>query len=192
MRKLIEYFIKYPVAANILIILILILGYMGFSSINSTRDPQVDPDYIRISVSYPGASPEEIETGIIQKIENNLQGMTGIKKISSTSVENSGTVTVELISGYDSDDILQEIKNEVDGISSFPSGMEPPQIKKLEWMATAVEMAVYGDVDLKVLKTTAQEIKDGLLGIDGITKIDFSGVPSEEIEILFREKDLQA
>lgn len=192
MKKLIQYFIKYPVAGNILIILLIVLGYLGLTQINSTLMPEVDPGYIVVTASYPGASPEEIETGVILKIENDLRGMTGVKKITSTSKENAGSVVVELTSGYDSDVILQEVKNTVDAISSFPSDMEPATVKKMEWTAEAIGFAVTGDVDLSVLKTTALDIEEDLLAMDGLSKVNLSGYPDEEIEISFRENDLQA
>lgn len=192
MKKIIEYFIKYPVAGNILIILLMVLGYLGLTQINSTLFPEVEPGYVTVTASYPGASPQEIETGVVLKIENNLRGMTGVKKITSTSMENYGVVVVELVSGYDQDVLLQEIKNEVDAISSFPSDMEPAQIKKVEWTATAVEMAIMGDVDLYVLKEQARKIEEDLLALEGITKVELSGFPDEEIEISFRENDLRA
>ena len=85
MRNLISYFIKYPVAANILIVLIVSLGFLGLKSLNSTLVPQIDPGKIIVTASYPGASPEEIEKGIVLKIEDNLKGITGIDEITSKS-----------------------------------------------------------------------------------------------------------
>ncbi len=192
MKKLIEYFIKYPVGGNILIFLIIILGYFGFTNLRSTLMPQVDPGYIIITAAYPGASPQEIEQGIILKIENNLQGISGVRKISSSSRENSGTVNVEVISGFDTDIVLQDIKNAVDGISSFPSGMEPPNVKKWEFRDRAVEFMLSGPVDLATLKDKAREVENELLQMDGISKLSISGYPDEEIEIAFREADLRA
>ncbi|MCK4903263.1 MAG: efflux RND transporter permease subunit, partial [Candidatus Marinimicrobia bacterium] len=108
MKRLIEYFIKYPVSGNVIIFLILALGYFGFISLKSTTMPQTDPGSILVTAQYPGASPEEIEQGIILKIETSLRGVSGIKKISSTSQENFGRATVEVISGYNTDLVLQD------------------------------------------------------------------------------------
>ena len=192
MKKLIEYFIKYPVAGNVIIFLIITLGYFGFTSLKSTTMPQVDPGNIIVSTQYPGASPEEIEQGIVLKIENSLRGISGIKKITSTSKENYGQVIVQVISGYNTDIVLQDVRNAVDAINSFPAGMEPANTSKWEFRSRAIEFMLSGDVDLKILKSTARTIENELLQINGISKINLSGYPDEEIEIAFRENDLQA
>ncbi|NQT61332.1 MAG: efflux RND transporter permease subunit [Candidatus Marinimicrobia bacterium] len=192
MKSLIQYFIKYSVAGNVIILLLVFLGLLGFSSLRSTLMPQIDLGVINIMTTYPGASPEEVEQGVVLKIEENIQGISGIKKITSTSMENIGTVTVEIISGSDPDLILQEIKNAVDGISSFPSGIEPPRTAKWEFRSEAVEFMINGDVDLRELKAAALRIEDDLLAMDGISKIELKGYPDEEIEIAFRESDLEA
>lgn len=192
MKKLIEYFIKYPVSGNVLIFLLVTLGYFGFTSLKSTTMPQTDPGVILVTAQYPGASPEEIEQGIILKIENSLRGITGVKKVTSTSRENSGQVTVEVISGHDTDIVLQNVRNAVDAINSFPAGMEPANISKWEFRSRAIEFMISGDVDLKILKNKARTIEDDLRQISGISKINLSGYPDEEIEIAFRETDLLA
>ena len=192
MKNLISYFIKYPVTGNILIFIILIVGALSLTNIRSTLTPQVDPGNIMITAAYPGASPEEIEEGIILKIEDNLKGITGVDKVTSTSKENMGTVTVALDLNTDADIVLQDVKNAVDGISSFPAGMEPANVKKVEFTAPAVFFSVSGDVDLRTLKTYARKIEDDLREIEGVSKVNLSGFPDEEIVISFRENDLRA
>ena len=191
MKSLIQYFIKYSTAGNVIILLLVFLGLLGFSSLRSTLMPQIDMGVINIMTTYPGASPEEVEQGVVLKIEENIQGISGIKRITSTSMENVGTVTVELISGRDPDLVLQEIKNAVDGINSFPSGIEPPRTAKWEFRSEAIEFMINGDVDLHELKDAALRIEDDLLAMDGISKIELKGFPEEEIEIAFRESDLE-
>ncbi len=192
MKRLIEYFIKYPVSGNVLIFLILALGYFGFIGLKSTTMPQTDPGYILVNAQYPGASPEEIEQGIILKIETSLRGVSGIKKISSNSRENFGRVTVEVISGYNTDLVLQDVRNAVDAINSFPAGMEPANISKWEFRSRAIDFMISGSVDLKTIKEKARLIEDDLRLIPGISKLTVSGFPVEEIEISFRESDLRA
>ena len=121
MRNLITYFIKYPVAANILIVMILVLGFFGLKNLNSTLVPQIDPGRIIITAVYPGASPEEIEQGIILKIEDNVKGITGVDLITSTSRENSGTVNISLIASANPNLLLQDIKNAVEEIREMLS-----------------------------------------------------------------------
>ena len=192
MRSIVAYFIKYPITGNLLMVLILLFGWFGLQSIRSTFFPETESKTISIQVIYPGSSPQEIEEGIVAKIEDNLKGLTGIDRVSSVSRENSGSVSVEVESSYDTDKVLQDVKNSVDRISSFPSGMEPPVIYKRENLSFAISFALSGNVSLKTLKAFARTCENDLLAIDGISKVSLSGFPDEEIEISFREADLRA
>jgi multidrug efflux pump subunit AcrB len=191
MKGIIQYFIKYSTGGNVLILLILFLGWFGFSSLRSTLIPQIDPGVINITTVYPGASPEEVEQGVILKIEQSLQGLSGIKKLTSISRENLGTVTAQLVSGVDADLVLQDIKNAVDGISSFPTSIEPPRASKWEFRSDAIDFMINGDVELTQIKQAVLRVEDDLLAIKGVSKIEISGFPDEEIEIAFRENDLE-
>lgn len=191
MRGFVNYFIKYSVAANLLMVGLLILGLVSLSSIKSTFFPEVESRVISIQIVYPGASPEEIEEGVVSKIEENLKGLTGVERYTSVSSENSGRVIVEVLKGYDTDVILQDVKNAVDQINSFPVGMEPPVVYKQEFLGFAINFALSGDVDLKTLKRFGREVEDDLRTIDGLSKVSLSGFPDEEIEIAFRERDLR-
>lgn len=170
----------------------LIMGVAGLLNMKSTFFPEVASRIISVQVTYPGSSPEEIEEGIVNKIEENLRGLTGVERVTSVSNENAGRITVEVLKGYDTDIILQDVKNAVDRISSFPAGMEPPVIYKLENLGRAITFAISGDVDLKYLKGLGREAEDFLLSQDGLSKVTLDGFPEEEIEIAFREADLRA
>ena len=149
MKRFINYFIQYPVAANLIMFGLLIMGIVGGLNMKSTFFPEVESRNISIQITYPGASPEEIEEGVVKKIEENLKGVTGVERYTSVSRENSGTITVEVFKGYDTDVILQDVKNAVDQISSFPVGMEPPVVFKMENLGFAINFAISGDVGLK-------------------------------------------
>jgi len=192
MKRFIDYFIQNPIAANLIMFGLLIMGMVGALNMKSTFFPEVESRIIQIQITYPGASPEEIEEGIVKKIEENLKGVTGVERYTSVSRENSGTVTVEVFKGYDTDVILQDVKNAVDQISSFPVGMEPPVVFKQENLGFAISLAISGEVDLKTLKRFGRQIEDDLLAMEGLSKVNLSGFPEEEIEIAFREKDLRA
>ncbi len=191
MKDFIKQFIKYPVLGNVIVFTVLIFGFFGLQSLKTTFFPQIPSKFIIIQAVYPGASPQEVEEGIVLKIEDNLKGLTGIDRVTSVSSENVGTITVELHTGYPIDVALQDVKNAVDKISYFPVGMEPPVIFKREMMDFAVNLAVHGDVDLHQLKKQARRIERELRNVDGISKITLSGFPKEEIEIGFREDDLR-
>ncbi len=192
MRGIVLYFIKYPVAANLLMFAILIMGWFSLGSVKSTFFPEVESRIISIQIVYPGASPQEVEEGVISRIEENLKGLTGVERFTSVSRENSGTVTVEAFKGYNPDLVLQDVKNAVDRINSFPVGMEPAVIYKLENLGFAISFALSGEVDLQTLKRYGRQVEDELRAIDGISKVNITGFPDEEIEIAFRESDLRA
>ncbi len=191
MKGIIEYFIKNEIAGNILMILLVILGLFGLSQMKTTFFPEVESRNISIQAIYPGASPQEIEEGIVSKIEENLKGLTGLERVTSISSENSASITVEVLKGYDTDIVLQDVKNAVDRVSSFPVSMEPLTIFKRENLGRVLTFAIYGDMPLKSLKKISRKTEDDLLAIDGLSKLELSGFPDEEIEITFRESDLR-
>lgn len=132
MRKLLAYFIRYHVAVNVFIIGFFAFGILGIMSLKSSFFPLVDSKIINVNIVYPGASPQEIEEGIVLQIEDNLKGLKGIDRVTSTSRENSGTITVEIEKGENIDFMLLEVKNAVDRVPSFPTGMEPLVVSKQE------------------------------------------------------------
>ena len=193
MRKLITYFIKYSTAVNLLMIAIVIFGLIGMSKMKSSFFPLVDSKVINIALVYPGASPFEVEQGIILKIEDNLKGIVGIDRVLSTSNENAGSIRVEIEKGQDIDLMLQEVKNAVDRVPSFPTGMEPPVVSKQESIRPTISFALSGEgVSLQALKQIARGIENDMRALEGISQVAISGFPDEEIEIAVREKDLLA
>lgn len=192
MKNIIQTFIKYPIFGNIILTCLFLFGYFGFTSLKTTFFPPIPTKIVNIQAVYPGASPEEIEEGIVLKIEDNLKGLTGIERVTSVSSENSARIRVEIQSGFDIHNLLQEIKNAVDQISSFPVGMERLTVYKQEMRSFAIDFALHGDVELMTLKKQARRIERELRAIDGISKITLSGFPAEEIEVSFRENDLRA
>ncbi len=193
MKSIIAHFIKYPVLANIVILGFFVFGVIGMYSLKSSYFPLNESRNVSINVSYPGASPQEMEEGIVLKIEDNLRGLIGIDRFTSTSSENSATVLVEILKGEDIDAVLADIKNAVDKVPSFPSGMEPPVISKDIFRTEAVSFVVSGDnVPLLSLKGIAREVETDLRAIDGISQVEVSGYPAEEIEIAVDEEKLKA
>jgi multidrug efflux pump subunit AcrB len=193
MRKIISHFIKYPVAVNVIIVGIIFLGIMGMLSLKSAFFPLNESRIINISVVYPGASPQEMEEGIVLKIEDNLRGLVGIDRFTSVSSENSARITVEVIKGYDVDAVLQDVKNAVDRVPSYPVGMEPPVISKSIFRTEAVSFVLSGEnISLRSLKAIAREIESDLRLMEGISQVDLSGFPEEEIEIAVDEDKLRA
>jgi multidrug efflux pump subunit AcrB len=190
MKNVIQYFIKYPIAANLLMFTLLVGGIFGASMMKSTFFPEAEDKLINIQAILPGASPEEVEEGIVLKIEEKLKGLEGVEKITSSSQENAGSVTVQVLKGYDANDVIQDVKNAVDAINSFPSGMEPATIYVAESTDFAISYGISGDVDLKTLKIEARRIEDELREQAEVSNLVVSGFPDEEIEIAFKEDAL--
>ena len=193
MRKLIAYFIKYHVAVNVIIIAFFIFGIVGATSLKSSFFPLTDSKNISISIVYPGASPQEVEEGIVLKIEDNLKGLEGVDRVTSTSRENSGSINVEIEKGRDIDFMLLQVKNAVDRVPSFPTGMEPLVVSKLEAVRQTISFAISGEnIPLPTLKQIGRQIENDIRSIDGISQISISGYPEEEIEIAVNENNLLA
>lgn len=193
MRNIISYFIKYEVAVNVIIIAFVIFGTVGIFSMSSSFFPLIESKIININVTYPGSAPEEIEEGIILKIEDNLKGLAGIDRVTSVARESGGSITVEIEKGEDIDVMLTEVKNAVDRVPTFPTGMEPLVVSKQEAIRSTLSFAISGEgVPLVSLKRIAQQIENDLRMLEGVSQIDISGFPEEEIEIAVSENDLLA
>jgi multidrug efflux pump subunit AcrB len=191
MRIIIAYFIRHHVAVNVVIAAFIIFGALGVLSLKSSFFPLVDSKTITINAIYPGASPQEIEEGVVLKIEDNLKGIEGIDRVTSSSRENSGSIIVETVKGYDIDFMLLEVKNAVDRVSSFPAGMEPLVVSKLEESRPTIVFSLSGkSVPLKTLKQLAREVENDLRAIEGISQITITGYPDEEIEIAVNDNSL--
>ncbi len=193
MRQIIGYFIKYHVAVNVIIIACVIFGIVGMLRMQSSFFPLIESEIITIDVTYPGAAPEEIEEGIVLKIEDNLKGLIGIDRVTSTSRENGGSITVEVETGEDIDVMLSEVKNAVDRVPNFPTGMEPLVVAKQENIRETFDFFLSGeDVDLATLKQISRQIEYDLRAMDGLSQVVLAGFPEEEIEIAVDENDLLA
>ncbi|MEM9141605.1 MAG: efflux RND transporter permease subunit [Bacteroidota bacterium] len=193
MRKIIAYFIKYHVAVDVIIIAFAVFGIVGALMLKSSFFPLTDSKNISIVITYPGASPEEVEEGIVLKIEDNLKGLEGVERVTSVALENSGRIYVEIEKGRDIDFMLLQVKNAVDRVPTFPTGMEPLVVSKLEAVRPTITFAISGDnIPLVTLKQIGRQIENDIRGIEGISQIEITGYPDEEIEIAVNENNLLA
>lgn len=193
MKKVISYFIKFPVAVNIFILAFILFGIAGISKMKSSFFPLTDSKNISIDITYPGASPVEIEEGIVLKIEDNLKGIVGIDRVTSVSRENVASINIEIEKGRNIDVVLSDVKNAVDRVPSFPVGMEPPVIAKIENIRETISFNISGtDVQLETLKQYARTIENDLRNIPGISQVSLTGFPEQEIEIAVKEHVLRA
>ncbi len=191
MRNIIEHFVKYPILANIVIAITLLAGLVTLVNTKKSFFPTTKDKFININVAYPGASPEEMEEGVTLKIEESLKSIAGIDEITSTSSENAASISIETLDNYDIDELYTEVKNAVDGISSFPAGAEKPIIFKQRFRTTAQWLGLTGDVDLKTMKYYAEIVEDDLLAREGISQVNVTGFPPLEVSIEVSEETLR-
>ena len=179
------------VAANVLMLILLAGGLISALNIRQEVFPEFSTDTVSISVSYPGASPEEIEKGVILPVEEAVEGLEGIDSIRSTASEGFGTVRVEALESTDIVRLWQEIETEVNRIDTFPDDAEEPQARIMDRKREVVNYVLYGSEDETVLTDTAERIKDAFLESEHITQVGFSGVNQREIRIEIPKRNLR-
>ena len=183
MNGMIDWFARNTVAANLLMICIMVGGLIAGLNVKQEIFPQFELDMIRIQIPYLGAAPEEVEEAVCIRIEEAIQGIDGIKEITSTASEGMGTVLVELELGADAGKVNDEIKSNVDAIDTFPAETEKPIISELTARRQVVQVAVSGHVDEFTLKAAAERVRDELSSHPAISQVDVVSARPYEISI---------
>ena len=191
MNKLVSWFAENHVAANLLMLFLLIAGVFTALTMKLEVMPEATLDMISISLDYPGASPAEVEEAVLRRVEEKIAGLAGIKEIRSTANEGRGTVTVDIMKDWDKKQLLDEIKSEVDRITTLPEESEQPIVRAVTRQIFVIMLAVYGDAPESTIKNMAEEIKDDLTDLPGITLAEISGVRPGEIHIEISEDTLR-
>ncbi|MCG6944505.1 MAG: efflux RND transporter permease subunit [Deltaproteobacteria bacterium] len=182
----------HSVTANILMAVLLVGGLIFSQKIKKEVFPDFELDMVNITVPYPGASPEEIERGILLAIEEAIVDLEGIKKVTSTADEGVARVTAEIHEGEDIQAIGQDIKNEVDRITSFPEEAEEPQVVIAKRKRFVVSLALYGNESERVLRELAEMVRDRFLQDPAITQVELVGVRPLEISIEIPQNNLRS
>jgi len=183
---------RHSVAANLLMAFLIIGGLLMSFTVKQEVFPEFDPDFVTARVIYPGASPEEVEQGIVLAIEEAVRGIEGVKKITSVARESSATVQVMLLNGADLDAAQTDVKAAVDQIRSFPEEAERPIISAAPNIRNVIAVIVAGDYPHETLRQTAERFREGLLAETPVTQTELSGVPSREIAIEIDQGTLRA
>ncbi len=191
MDKILTFFVRNRIWANVLMFSIFGFGLIALNNLRYSFFPEVQPSIITIQVVYPGASPEEVEEGVILKIEENLDGLNDVERVTSVSRENSGTVTVEIMKDADIDNVLADVKNAVDRINSFPLGIEKPVIFEQKFRSRSLSVVLYGETDLYNLKYIADNLREELLATPEISQVTIEGLPRLEFSIEVSESNLR-
>jgi multidrug efflux pump subunit AcrB len=187
----IAWFARNHVAANLLMFLLVLGGLSALPSIKREVFPEISLDVITASVEYPGASPAEVEEAICVRIEEALQGLNGIKRMSSTAAESRGSVTVELLAGEDVRRRMDEIRSRVDRIESFPDDAKPPQVSQADFRFPVLDVAVAGALEERQLKHLGERVRDDLANLPEITDVELVATRDYEISIEISEREMR-
>lgn len=191
MNSAIRWMTENHVAANLLMMVLIVGGLIMGTKVKQEVFPEVTLDRVMVNVAYPGAGPEEVEEGVILKIEENLTGIDGIKQLTAQAAEGFGYVIAELETDADADTVLQDIKSEVDRITTFPLDSEEPVISKMLNRRQVISVVVYGDLPERSLREQAEQLRDELLLLPNITQVDLDGVRPYEISVDLSEEQLR-
>lgn len=191
MSRLIEWFGHNPVAANLLMWILVVGGLLALPRTHQEEFPNIEIDAVRINVPYLGAAPTEVESGVCIRIEEAIQGTEGIDKISSSASEGYCSVVAELVEGVDKTKLSNDIKSKVDAIDSFPAETEKPVTAEITYAATVLQLAISGNTDERSLKLLGQQLRDDLVALPTVSQVDLLFARPYEISIEVSEQTLR-
>jgi multidrug efflux pump subunit AcrB len=183
---------RHRVAPNLLMAVLLVGGLLMTTQIKQEVFPEFQSDNIFVEVPYPGASPAEVEQGVILAVEQAVEGIVGVDAIRATAREGMGTVTVEVQQAADYQRVYQDVRQAVDSITTFPDDAEEPELRTKEWRRDVLDMQIYGAVERDVLRAAAERVKDALLQHDDITQVGLEGVREHRVMIDVPQESLRA
>ncbi len=181
----------HSVAANLLMFICLVGGLIMSFTIRQEVFPDFAEDQVQITVSYPGASPEEVEQGVILAIEDAVRSLDGVKEVSSTAGEGSATVLITALEDADSRELTEDVKNKVDQITTFPDDADEPEIMEVSHKHGVLDIALYGSLGERALRDKAEQLRDDLLQSSSITQVEMEGVRDHEIHVELSQAQLR-
>jgi multidrug efflux pump subunit AcrB len=190
-KGIINWFARHSVAANLLMLVCLLGGMLFMTRIQQEVMPDFALDKISITTIYPGASPAEIESGVLLAVEDAISGLTGIDDVTSTAKEGKGVVVVDIVEGANLQQLSEEIQRAIQRITTFPIDAEPAQVAIVEGKRRVVSMVLYGDAPAKVLHELGEQFRDELLQDEHVTFVQLEGVRPLEISINVPQENLR-
>lgn len=192
LRGAIAWMVYNRVTPNLLMLFLLVGGLIMTTRIKQEVFPQFDLDIVTVSVAYPGASPEEVERGIVLAVEEAIRGLEGVKELTATAAEGGGTVRAELLESADRQKVYQEIQQEVDRITTFPEDAEEPQVNLTARRRNVVSLHFFGPVGEWALREAVEQVRDRLLQESGISQVDLNSARDFEVVVEIPEAQLRA
>jgi len=192
MNALIAWMARHPVAANLLMLMIVASGLVSALTLRQEVFPEISFDTIEVRVVYTGAAPDEIEESIVQRIEEQVQGIDGVDRVVGFAVEGVGLVRIELLRGTNAARKLDEVKSAVDRITTFPEFIERPIVREIVNRQRVIELALYGEASEAVLRELAYRVKDELTALPGVSLAEVIRVRDYEVSIEVPNEALRA
>lgn len=187
----IAWMVNNPVAANLLMFVCLIGGALVYTQITQEVFPNLEENVVQVSVSYPGATPEEVEQGICLAVEEAMRGLEGVDEVESSAAEGSATITADILEGSDPMKVYQDIQSEIDRITTFPEDAEEPQVSLSERRRGTIDLVLYGDISEVSLRQLAEQVRERLLQSSAITQVELSGTRDLEISVEVSQENLR-
>ena len=191
MYKLIDWFVHNSVAANLMMMILVVGGLVALPNIHQEEFPTLDVDAVQVNVPYLGAAPTEVESAVCVRVEEALEGTEGIDKISSSASEGFCAVTIELVAGVDKTKVANNIKSKVDAIDSFPSETERPITAEVSILAKVLQIAISGNADERTLKLIGQRVRDEIAALPGVSQVELQFARPYEISVDVSEQTLR-
>ncbi len=191
MSGVIGWFARNGVAANLLMVFIVVWGLLAVTGMPIEVFPSLETQSVTVTVPYLGAAPEEVEQGVCLRVEEAVQDLEGVDTVRSTAAEGVATVVIELESDADTREVLDQVKSRIDAITTFPEETEKPIIQEALIRRRVITVAVYGDVEERALKAVAEQVRDGLSELPDITQVELDAVRPYEISIEVSEDTLR-
>ena len=191
MKSVVDWFARNGVAANLLLVVILACGAIVLGDLKQEITPEFSLEIVTVSIEYRGASPVEVEKAICLRVEEALQNVEGVKRMTTVANEGRAAITLELLTGSEVRKVLEDVKTSVDAIDTFPDAVEKPVVQELTSRRQVVNVAIAGETDLATLKRIGEEVRDGLTALPEISHAELFNVPLYEISIEVSEEALR-
>ncbi|PJB83435.1 MAG: AcrB/AcrD/AcrF family protein, partial [Acidobacteria bacterium CG_4_9_14_3_um_filter_49_7] len=191
MKRMIQWMVDNPVSANLLMAFLVAYGLIQILSIKKEVFPEYSLDMISISVPYRGATPSDVEEAVCSRIEEEIAGLDGIKRITSTSTEGLGNVMIEVQNGYNATKLRDDIKSAVDRITNFPKNIEKPVVSEVSRKTEVLKVVLHGNLAEKDLKRYGERIRDDISAVRGISLVTLDAVRPYEISIEVSERMME-
>jgi multidrug efflux pump subunit AcrB len=191
MKPIIAWFVDNRVAANLLMWILVVGGLVSLPKILVEEFPSIDPRMVRVDIPYPGASPEEVEQGVCKRVEEVIDGITGIKKINTSAYEGHCGISIELENHANATKVSSDIEGKVNSITSFPKETEKPIVAEVTIEATVMQIALAGDISDRAMKELGESIRDDLTQMDSVSLVALKFVKPYEISVEVSEQTLR-